>query len=285
MTILISQQGQIFDACQAEGSGAQAETHCLFPHGTLDWLSKEGKEKHKLENSNSSPSRLPSVAPSSTVKTIDQESNNKESCNQPVANPNKRGQTLPIWKYSFRQQGNRSVSPKLGRSSLDCLNLPSSGNWLMNGLCSLQGHSRTSSGGRVKDLHSSHRCSTYDNVPSLILSTQSSTSTVCSATSCKISAAGDSVSSCAACRASDSSSLSSLQLKWVTHGSLPQSEGYLDTSMERSEACFSTSSEHSNWVAASRNSVHCSGALQSLVAELKAELIQQRAEYESSIKR
>lgn len=97
----------------------------------------------------------------------------------------------------------------------------------------------------------------------------------------------DSVSSCPACRASDSSALSSLKTEWVTQGSLSQSEvktADLENSMDRFEAC-SSSSEQSDPAAASRDSVQCSRALQSLVVELKTELSKQRTEYETSIKR
>lgn len=98
----------------------------------------------------------------------------------------------------------------------------------------------------------------------------------------------DSVSSCPACRASDSSALSSLKTEWVTQGSLSQSEGKtadLENSMDMFEACSSSSSEQSDPAAASRDSVQCSRALQSLVVELKTELSKQRTEYETSIKR
>lgn len=99
----------------------------------------------------------------------------------------------------------------------------------------------------------------------------------------------DSVSSCPACRASDSSALSSLKTEWVTQGSLSQSEvktADLENSMDRFEACSSSSSsEQSDPAAASRDSVQCSRALQSLVVELKTELSKQRTEYETSIKR
>ncbi|XP_066476996.1 rho GTPase-activating protein 22 isoform X2 [Tiliqua scincoides] len=283
MTVLISEHGQIFGASPAESSGVPSEAHCQCPHSAMDWISKAGREGYKLENGISSPVSMHSEASSSAAKATTQERNSKRNVNQiPASSPSKRGQTLPTWKYSFWQQGVRSLSPKLGNSSLDIPSLPSNGNWLMNGLYSLQAHQRTFSGGRVKG--SSQRLSTYDNVPtsSLSLSVPSSASTSWSTSSCEISLPGDSVSSCAACRASDSSALSSLQMEWVTHGSLPKSEGYLDHSLERSETC---SSEHSNLPEASKETALYSGALQGLVAELKATLSKQRNEYESSIKR
>ncbi|XP_056350576.1 rho GTPase-activating protein 22 isoform X2 [Oenanthe melanoleuca] len=291
MTVLISEQGRIFAVPQAEGS--QLEIRPVRQRSTVEWISEEDGEDGRSQHSAASPADLPSgnavppeATPGPAVKITPPEHSGKST--QPATSPSKRVQTLPPWKVSFRQQGARSVSPKLG-SSLDIPNLSSSGNWLMNGLYSLRGHRRTASGERVKDSCSSQRLSTYDNVPSssLSLSTHSMASSTWSTSSCEISVM-DSVSSCPACRASDSSTLSSLKTEWVTQGSLSQSEvktADLENSMDRFEACSSSSSEQSDPAAASRDSVQCSRALQSLVVELKTELSKQRTEYETSIKR
>ncbi|NXR79327.1 RHG22 protein, partial [Pycnonotus jocosus] len=293
MTVLISEQGRIFAVPQADVPGSQLEIRPVRQRSTVEWISEEDGEDSRSQNSAASPADLPSgnavaleAPPGPAVKITPPEHSGKST--QPATSPSKRVQTLPPWKYSFRQQGARSVSPKLGSSSLDIPNLSSSGNWLMNGLYSLRGHRRTASGERVKDSCSSQRLSTYDNVPSssLSLSTHSMASTSWSTSSCEISVM-DSVSSCPACRASDSSALSSLKTEWVTQGSLSQSEDKtvdLENSMDRFEAC-SSSSEQSDPAAASRDSVQCSRALQSLVVELKTELSKQRTEYETSIKR
>ncbi|NWI79467.1 RHG22 protein, partial [Dryoscopus gambensis] len=293
MTVLISEQGRIFAVPQADVPGSQLEIRPMRQRSTVEWISEEDGEDSRSQNSAASPADLPSgnavaleATPGPTVKITPPEHSGKSA--QPATSPSKRVQTLPPWKYSFRQQGARSVSPKLGSSSLDIPNLSSSGNWLMNGLYSLRGHRRTASGERVKDSCSSQRLSTYDNVPSssLSLSTHSMASTTWSTSSCEISVM-DSVSSCPACRASDSSALSSLKTEWATQGSLSQSEVKtdLENSMDRFEACSSSSSEQSDPAAASRDSVQCSRALQSLVVELKTELSKQRTEYETSIKR
>uniref|UniRef100_A0A8C6ZVL3 Rho GTPase-activating protein 24 n=1 Tax=Nothoprocta perdicaria TaxID=30464 RepID=A0A8C6ZVL3_NOTPE len=259
MTVLISEQGRIFAVPQAEVPGSQLEMRPVRQRSTVEWISEEDGEGSRSESSVPGAAELPSrgagaaeTAPGPAGSTTPAERGNRQT--QAAASPSKRGQTLPPWKCSLRQQGARSASPKLGSSSLDIPNLSSSGNWLMNGLYSLRGHRRTASGERVKDSCSSQRLSTYDNVPSssLSLSTHSMASTTWSTSSCEISVV-DSVSSCPACRASDSSALSSLKTEWVTQGSLSQSE--------------------------------CSRALQSLVVELKAELSKQRTEYETSIKR
>ncbi|NXR37038.1 RHG22 protein, partial [Zosterops hypoxanthus] len=295
MTVLISEQGRIFAVPQADVPGSQLEIRPVRQRSTVEWISEEDGEDSRSQNSAASPADLPSgnavaleATPGPAVKITPPEHSGKST--QPATSPSKRVQTLPPWKYSFRQQGARSVSPKLGSSSLDIPNLSSSGNWLMNGLYSLRGHRRTASGERVKDSCSSQRLSTYDNVPSssLSLSTHSMASTTWSTSSCEISVM-DSVSSCPACRASDSSTLSSLKTEWVTQGSLSQSEvktADLENSLDRFEACSSSSSsEQSDLAAASRDSVQCSRALQSLVVELKTELSKQRTEYETSIKR
>ncbi|NXF73341.1 RHG22 protein, partial [Sclerurus mexicanus] len=292
MTVLISEQGRIFAVPQADVPGSQLEIRPVRQRSTVEWISEEDGEDSRSENSAPSPADLPSsnalaleATPGPAVKNTPPDHSGKLT--QPATSPSKRVQTLPPWKYSFRQQGARSVSPKLGSSSLDIPNLSSSGNWLMNGLYSLRGHRRTASGERVKDSCSSQRLSTYDNVPSssLSLSTHSMASTTWSTSSCEISVM-DSVSSCPACRASDSSALSSLKTEWITQGSLSQSEvktADLENSMDRFEAC--SSSDQSDQAAASRDSVQCSRALQSLVVELKTELSKQRTEYETSIKR
>ncbi|NWI49651.1 RHG22 protein, partial [Calyptomena viridis] len=293
MTVLISEQGRIFAVPQADVPGSQLEIRPVRQRSTVEWISEEDGGDSRSEHSASSPTDLPSsnavaleVTPGPALKITPPEHSGKLT--QPATSPSKRVQTLPPWKYSFRQQGARSVSPKLGSSSLDIPNLSSSGNWLMNGLYSLRGHRRTASGERVKDSCSSQRLSTYDNVPSssLSLSTHSMASTTWSTSSCEISVM-DSVSSCPACRASDSSALSSLKTEWITQGSLSQSEvktADLENSMDRFEAC-SSSSEQSDPAAASQDSIQCSRALQSLVVELKTELSKQRTEYETSIKR
>ncbi|XP_025906077.1 rho GTPase-activating protein 22 isoform X2 [Nothoprocta perdicaria] len=293
MTVLISEQGRIFAVPQAEVPGSQLEMRPVRQRSTVEWISEEDGEGSRSESSVPGAAELPSrgagaaeTAPGPAGSTTPAERGNRQT--QAAASPSKRGQTLPPWKCSLRQQGARSASPKLGSSSLDIPNLSSSGNWLMNGLYSLRGHRRTASGERVKDSCSSQRLSTYDNVPSssLSLSTHSMASTTWSTSSCEISVV-DSVSSCPACRASDSSALSSLKTEWVTQGSLSQSEvktADLENSMDRFGAC-SSSSEQSNPTAASRDTIKCSRALQSLVVELKAELSKQRTEYETSIKR
>lgn len=275
MTVLISEYRQIFSASSVDRLGVPADSP------SLDWITKESGGGSPWENSISGPLCLPSVGPPSPLKAPVVEPPRQGSCSQAAVIPGTREQTSSPGKHSFGQPGTKSSSPQ---SSAENPSLPCGGNWLWNGLCSLHSHRRAPLKGQVRDSSSSHRLSIYDNVPTagLSLGTPSSTGT-----SWDGSLARESLSSCAACRASSSSALSSLQMEWAVRGSVPQSIGYLENSTERSDTCFgsSNSSEPKGLSAASRDSVACSGALQGLVVELKAELSKQRIGYEASIQR
>lgn len=82
--------------------------------------------------------------------------------------PSKQPKGAPSWKYSFkgaaapRPSGDGGGGGTGGGAS-------GGGNWLMNGLSSLRGHRRASSGERARERESGsahHRLSTYDNVSS-----------------------------------------------------------------------------------------------------------------------
>lgn len=161
----------------------------------------------------------------------------------------------------------------------------------MNGLSSLRGQHRASSGDRLKDSGSTQRLSTYDNVPppSLFPSTASVASTAWSPAS---SPRDTSVSSRAACRASDSSAGSSLHTEWALEPSpLPSSSSEDRRSpdpargLDEAGVGDSSSQEPSNPGSPGRDPAHRCQVLQGLVAELRAELCQQRTEYEASLRR
>ncbi|KAL8186630.1 UNVERIFIED_CONTAM: hypothetical protein K2H54_001757 [Gekko kuhli] len=278
MAVLISEHGQIFGASSVGRSGV------LVDSPASDWISKEGSGGSQWKNSISGPVCLPSVGAPSPLRAPILEPPGQGSCRQAPRSPGTRERALAPGKHSFCQPGAKTLSPQDDRSSADTPSLPSSGNWLWNGLCSLQSHRKAPLRGQARDSTSSHRLSIYDNVPTASLSLGPPSS---SSTSWEGSLAGESVSSCAACRASDSSALGSLQTEWATRGSFPHSAGYPENSTERSDTCFSSGSgsEPKSLVAASRDSAACSGALQSLVVELKAELSKQRTEFEASVKR
>ncbi|XP_048361834.1 rho GTPase-activating protein 22 [Sphaerodactylus townsendi] len=255
MTVLISEHGQIFSPSSVDGSGAPAD------NPAPDWISKK-------ENRTPGSACLPLEGAPSLLKALIPEPPSQGSCNQAPGSPGTREQILPTRKCSFCQPGTKSFGPKV-----DVPSLPSSGNWLWNGLCSLHSHRKAPSTEHTRDSSSFHRLSIYDNVP---LSSQGSPST-----SWKGSLAGESVNSWATCRSGDSST----QTEWAARGPLLSSVARLENSTERSDTFFSRTSEPKSLAAASRDSVACSGALQSLVVELKAELSKQRVDHEANIQR
>ncbi|XP_025736304.1 rho GTPase-activating protein 22 isoform X2 [Callorhinus ursinus] len=295
MTVLIRKHCQLFTARAEEGLASPRGG----PPCTVGWGSEEVPRDGQPEPSSPSSPGLPSHRTSSldgaTVAALSRTSpTGLGSRGSPATtSPGKKVQTLPSWKSSFWQSGSRSGSPKVGSSSLEVPIISSGGNWLMNGLSSLRGHRRASSGERLKDSGSSQRLSTYDNVPppsGLFASTPSVASTAWSgASSCEASARG-SVSSCTACRASDSSACSSLHTEGALEPSpFPSSsEGRrspdLGPGLDEVGTCIS-SSEPSDPGSPPQDYARCSEALQGLVTELRAELCRQRTEYETSIKR
>ncbi|KAK5613638.1 hypothetical protein CRENBAI_018497 [Crenichthys baileyi] len=95
----------------------------------------------------------------------------------PVVSPSKQAKTLPSWKYSFKSSSTPRSQPLTKQTTTSGTVADTSassggggGNWLINGLSSLRGHRRTSSGERsARDRDStgsSQRLSTYDNVTS-----------------------------------------------------------------------------------------------------------------------
>ncbi|XP_027450387.2 rho GTPase-activating protein 22 isoform X4 [Zalophus californianus] len=295
MTVLIRKHCQLFTARAEEGPASPRGG----PPCTVGWGSEEVPRDGQPEPSSPSSPGLPSHRTSSldgaTVAALSRTSpTGLGSRGSPATtSPGKKVQTLPSWKSSFWQSGSRSGSSKVGSSSLEVPIISSGGNWLMNGLSSLRGHRRASSGERLKDSGSSQRLSTYDNVPppsGLFASTPSVASTAWSgASSCEASARG-SVSSCTACRASDSSACSSLHTEGALEPSpFPSSsEGRrspdLGPGLDEVGTCIS-SSEPSDRGSPPQDYARCSEALQGLVTELRAELCRQRTEYETSIKR
>ncbi|XP_040341626.1 rho GTPase-activating protein 22 isoform X4 [Herpailurus yagouaroundi] len=296
MTVLIRKHSQLFTSRAEEGPASPRGG----PPCTVGWGSEEAPRDGQPEPGSPSTPGLPSHRTSSldgaTVAALSRTSPvgpGGRGSPTTAASPGKKVQTLPNWKSSFWQPGARSGSPKVGSSSLEVPIISSGGNWLMNGLSSLRGHRRASSGERLKDSGSAQRLSTYDNVPppsGLFPSTPSVASTAWSgASSCEASAGG-SLSSCTACRASDSSACSSLP----TEGGLEPSPFPSSSEDRRSPdlgrgpdevgTCIS-SSEPSDPGSPSQDYARCSEALQGLVTELRAELCRQRTEYEMSMKR
>lgn len=285
MTVLIRKHGQLFAATSLEEPASPRGT----VQGTVEWGSEEVPQDHQGEpGSPGLPTHRTSSLDGPAAAVLARTPPRLGSQTGPAAtSPGKRMHTLPGWKSSFRQ-GSRSESPKGGSSSLE-VPIISGGNWLINGLSSLRGHRRASSGDRLKDTGSSQRLSTYDNVPpsSHFPSTASMASMAWSAASSSREA---SVSSCTACRASDSSACSSLHTEWALEPSpLPSSnEDHRSPDLGHSleETCVgSGSSEPNDPGSPTQAHVRRCRALQGQVAELRAELSQQKTEYERSLKR
>ncbi|XP_030631120.1 rho GTPase-activating protein 22 [Chanos chanos] len=207
--------------------------------------------------------------------------------------PSKQSKTLPAWKYSFKSSSPRPPSTKIGGSTVD-VSSASSGNWLMNGLSSLRGHRRTSSGERVRDSGSSQRLSTYDNVTS-----SSSLGSVPSVASTPWSTSSSEIS------VPDSSS-DPLGTNTGQEGSLPEPKEFPQgTSQDGDTVKPSEQEEGSIVMEICVSSVDCSDntnmttavavaadeadestlSLASLVAGLKDELRRQKLTYESRMKK
>uniref|UniRef100_A0A2K5RXA6 Rho GTPase activating protein 22 n=1 Tax=Cebus imitator TaxID=2715852 RepID=A0A2K5RXA6_CEBIM len=282
MTVLIRKHSQLFTAPTPEGpTSPRAGQQCA-----VGWGSEEVTRDSQGEPGGPSlPTHRTSSLDGAAVAVLSRTAPTEPGSR---CSPGKKVQTLPSWKSSFRQPGSRSGSPKGGGSSLEVPIISSGGNWLMNGLSSLRGHRRASSGDRLKDSGSVQRLSTYDNVPpaGLVPGTPSVASMVWSGASSSESSAGGSLSSCTACRASDSSR-SSLHTEWALEPSpLPSSSEdpkSLDLGHSLEEA--GTGASNSEPGSPTRERVRRSEALQGLVAELRAELCRQRTEYERSVKR
>uniref|UniRef100_A0A2K6QA98 Rho GTPase activating protein 22 n=1 Tax=Rhinopithecus roxellana TaxID=61622 RepID=A0A2K6QA98_RHIRO len=286
MTVLIRKHSQLFTAPAPEGSTSPRRG----PQCAVGWGSEEVTRDSQGEPCDPGlPAHRTSSLDGAAVAVL--------SRTAPMGagsrcSPGKKVQTLPSWKSSFRQPGSRSGSPKGGGSSLEVPIISSGGNWFMNGLSSLRGHRRASSGDGLKDSGSVQRLSTYDNVPApgVVPGIPSVASMVWSGASSSESSVGGSLSSCTACRASDSSARSSLHTDWALEPSpLPSSSEdpkSLDLDHSLDEAGTGASnSEPSEPGSANREHARRSEALQGLVTELRAELCRQRTEYERSVKR
>lgn len=282
MTVLIRKHGQLFAATSLEEPASPRGT----VQGTVEWGSEEVPQDHHGEpGSPGLPTHRTSSldGPAAAVLSRTSPPRLGSQTGPTATSPGKRMHTLPGWKSSFRQ-GSRSESPKGGSSSLE-VPIISGGNWLINGLSSLRGHRRASSGDRLKDTGSSQRLSTYDNVPP----SSHFPSTASMAWSVASSSREASVSSCTACRASDSSACSSLHTEWALEPSpLPSSsEDHRSPDLGHSleETCVgSGSSEPNDPGSPTQAHVRRCRALQGQVAELRAELSQQKTEYERSLK-
>uniref|UniRef100_A0A8C1S4K4 Rho GTPase activating protein 22 n=1 Tax=Cyprinus carpio TaxID=7962 RepID=A0A8C1S4K4_CYPCA len=262
MTVLISEHERLYVGTEGDVSSEQTGSYLPGQRGMAEWISDE--EMLNCSSLSQTSKVADSVCGSATSLDINTGAPTTAKMTPQgkagvTVSPSKQVKSLPSWKYSFKSGGVRAQPAKIGGSSVDVSTLPSTGNWLMNGLSSLRSHRRTSSGERMgKDSALSHRLSTYDNVTSSSLSVPSVASTPWSTSSCEILVA-DSVGS-------DPSGLNSVKVDWSVGGSIQgQSEDRNSEVTESSEALEMS--------------------LNSLVTELKDELKKQKANYESRIRR
>ncbi|XP_031699493.1 rho GTPase-activating protein 22 [Anarrhichthys ocellatus] len=217
MTILIREHNRLYSGRDQEGSAVpQSELpvqgHQLQHRSLGAWISEEDLQSCPVSNPDqelhSSASSLDAKLCAALTPTQTPNLNPGPKLGSPsgkgetVVSPSKQAKTIPSWKYSFKSSSGKPSSSSSGggggSSVADVASVSSGGgggggNWLMNGLSSLRGHRRTSSGERsARDRDStgsSQRLSTYDNVTSSssMGSVPSVASTPWSTSSCEIS--------------------------------------------------------------------------------------------------
>ncbi|XP_075949064.1 rho GTPase-activating protein 22 isoform X2 [Anarhichas minor] len=217
MTILIREHNRLYSGRDQEGSDVpQSELpvqgHQLQHRSLGAWISEEDLQSCPVSNPDqelhSSASSLDAKLCAALTPTQTPNLNPGPKLGSPsgkgetVVSPSKQAKTIPSWKYSFKSSSGKPSSSSSGggggSSVADVASVSSGGgggggNWLMNGLSSLRGHRRTSSGERsARDRDStgsSQRLSTYDNVTSSssMGSVPSVASTPWSTSSCEIS--------------------------------------------------------------------------------------------------
>uniref|UniRef100_A0A8C2FSR2 Rho GTPase activating protein 22 n=1 Tax=Cyprinus carpio TaxID=7962 RepID=A0A8C2FSR2_CYPCA len=168
MTVLISEHERLYAGIEGDAFSEQTRSCLQGQRGMAEWISSE--EMLNCSSLSQTSKVAESVCGSAT--SLDMNTGAPTTAKMTpqgkvgvTVSPSKQAKSLPSWKYSFKSGGVRSQPAKIGGSSVDVSTLPSTGNWLMNGLSSLRSHRRTSSGERMgKDSVLSHRLSTYDNV-------------------------------------------------------------------------------------------------------------------------
>ncbi|XP_037133725.1 rho GTPase-activating protein 22 isoform X1 [Syngnathus acus] len=204
MTILIREHKRLYSGRDQEGSTVLQAEHQLLNRSLGAWISEEDLQSCPVSNPeqelNSSASSLEAKLCAAVTPMQSPKLGSSSAKGETVVSPSKQAKSIPSWKYSFKGSSTprSQPQPKQSGSAVEPSAVSSGGggssNWLMNGLSSLRGHRRTSSGERsARDRDStgsSQRLSTYDNVTSSssMGSVQSGGSTPWSTSSCEISA-------------------------------------------------------------------------------------------------
>uniref|UniRef100_UPI0037E9BBF3 rho GTPase-activating protein 22 n=1 Tax=Semicossyphus pulcher TaxID=241346 RepID=UPI0037E9BBF3 len=338
MTILIREHIRLYSGRDQEGPAMPqtelpVQGHQLQHRSLGAWISEEDLQSCPISNPDqemhSSASSLDAklcaaVTPTQTPNLnpgpkLGSSSGKVET----VVSPSKQAKAIPSWKYSFKSSSAPRSQPQAKQSSsgssvADTTSVSSAGgggggggggNWLMNGLSSLRGHRRTSSGERsARDRDStgsSQRLSTYDNVTSSssMGSVPSVASTPWSTSSCEISVP-DSGSEPSANPNSGVVSESGEKGEWMESqreidrgrdGGMTTDPSSEQDSCEAMELCSSSAacSENGNMATAagvpsiimSEDGDGTNLSLSGLVDELKDELRKQKTAYESRIQK
>lgn len=213
MTVLIREHIRLYSGREQEGPHTEPPVQGHQPqHRSLGaWISEEDLQNCPTSNTDQdlhssassldaklcaaiTPTQTPSMSSGPKLGT-------SSGKGETLISPSKQTKAVPSWKYTFksssapRSQAQAKQGGGGGGSAADGASVSSGGggNWLMNGLSSLRGHRRTSSGERsTRDRDStgsSQRLSTYDNVTSSssMGSVLSVASTPWSTSSCEIS--------------------------------------------------------------------------------------------------
>lgn len=336
MTILIREHIRLYSGRDQEGptipqTELPVQGHQLQHRSLGAWISEEdlqscpvsNPENQELHSSASSldaklcaaitPTQTPNLNPGPKLGS-------SSGKGETVVSPSKQAKAIPSWKYSFksssapRSQPQAKQSSSSGGSVADTTSVSSGGgggggNWLMNGLSSLRGHRRTSSGERsARDRDStgsSQRLSTYDNVTSSssMGSVPSVASTPWSTSSCEISVP-DSGSEPSANQNCGVGGESGEKGEWTENqreldigrdGGMTTDPGSEQDSCEAMELCSSSAacSENGNVAMAagvpsiimSEDGDGTNLTLSSLVEGLKDELRKQKTSYETRIQK
>lgn len=217
MTVLIREHIRLYSARDQEGPQTElpVQGHQLQHRSLGAWISEEDLQSCPVSNPDqelhSSASSLDAKLCAAITPTQTPNLNpgpkpgSSSGKGETLVSPSKQAKTAPSWKYSFKSSSaprsqTQAKQSSSGSSVADITSVSSGGgggggggNWLMNGLSSLRGHRRTSSGERsARDRDStgsSQRLSTYDNVTSSssMGSVPSVASTPWSTSSCEIS--------------------------------------------------------------------------------------------------
>ncbi|XP_041943349.1 LOW QUALITY PROTEIN: rho GTPase-activating protein 22 [Alosa sapidissima] len=303
MTVLISEHERLYpsdpDAAEA---GAQDESPPMGqravsqpPPSLAGWISEEDLQgaptppaSEDTTSGSSCSLDAPPPAPTPPQPRADPTS---------ATSPSKQPKSAPSWKYSFKGPAPRAPGDtgSGGQGAGGSAGGGGGGNWLMNGLSSLRGHRRASSGERTRDSgsSSSHRLSTYDNVASCsslasagggVEGGASGSSSPWSASSCEISVTSPPPDSTAdhAPEPQQQVAPASPSRDEMTSSAPEEQE---DAAAVAMEIYVSGADRSDRTNARAEDSVDNSQSLGNLVVDLKEELRRQKTAYEARIQK